>query len=130
MIAMPVEAGKLAGHFGRCRHFEFFTADEASGSILSSQVLPAPAHEAGSIPAWLLEKGVTVVVAGHIGGHAQSLLEAGACRLLAGVPDMPPAELARRALSGLLAGEAEGCCGSCDDHADEGHKDGGCGHSH
>ncbi len=125
LIAMPVEKGRLSGHFGRCREFVFFTGDVDAKAVIHAQTREAPPHEPGAVPKWLLDHGVTLVVAGHLGGRAQEILEEGGCRVVAGAPDLPPEELARLALEGRLEERASGCCGAHEDG-----EEGGCGCGH
>lgn len=134
-VAMPLDQGTLSQHFGRAEKFAFYAIDTGSKKTLSSMEKAPPPHDQGSIPHWLLQEGVTHLVAQHIGSGAQAILQAGGCALFAGAAGLEPAELAKRLVEGVL--EADGCCGSCEGHGKgeershgEGHGEGGCGCSH
>ena len=46
-IAVPIEGGRLAMHFGRCAHIVLFMVDDGSGEIVGQQMLSTPPHEPG-----------------------------------------------------------------------------------
>lgn len=113
IIAVPLDGGRLAGHFGSARTFAFFSADAHAKKVLKEELKPAPTEGHGAIPAWLAGQGATHVIAGHIGAGAQEAVVKAGCVLVAGAPDMAPATLAAMLVSGRL--EGSGCCGSCGD---------------
>lgn len=111
-IAIPVEQGKLAGHFGHCPQFTMIDADPRAKTILKQEVVDAPEHAPGVLPPWLAERGATVVIAGNMGARAQGLFEAKGIQVILGAPDETPEWLAREFLDGRLVSGA----GSCDHH--------------
>ena len=67
-IAIPVDNGMLAEHFGHCSHFELFDIED--NSVVQANLVKAPPHQPGLLPPWLAEKGVTDVIAGGMGQRA------------------------------------------------------------
>ncbi len=92
-IAIPVENGKLCSHFGHCKSFAIIEADESSKKIIERTELPAPPHEPGSLPAWLAEQGVNLVIAGGLGSRAQNLLTRSGINVVIGAPSDTPEAL-------------------------------------
>jgi predicted Fe-Mo cluster-binding NifX family protein len=64
IIALPVKGNQLSPHFGLCSHFIFYF--EQNGKIIKEELVPAPIHQPGQISKWLIEKGVTDVIAASI----------------------------------------------------------------
>ncbi|MGC8761348.1 MAG: NifB/NifX family molybdenum-iron cluster-binding protein [Bryobacteraceae bacterium] len=108
-IAIPVENGRLAQHFGHASHFALFDVDPESNRVLSAQVLSAPPHAPGLLPAWLKELDVHVVIAGGMGPRAVSLLEANAMEVIPGAPVMAAQTLVEQYLAGSLRGGQNHC---------------------
>lgn len=73
--AVPVTGGKLSPHFGHCEHFALFDVEEQSKKITGKEYIPSPEHQPGLLPAWLAEKGVSVVISGGMGPRAQDLFQ-------------------------------------------------------
>lgn len=72
-IAVPVEAGVVAEHFGHCEQFAIFETDPDVRRIVSADTVPAPPHTPGFLPGWLRTLGVDVIIAGGMGRRAQEL---------------------------------------------------------
>ncbi|HNX59737.1 MAG TPA: iron-sulfur cluster carrier protein MrpORP, partial [Spirochaetota bacterium] len=72
-VAIPTANGRLNSHFGHCDNLIIFEVDEKSKTILSKSDLTPPPHEPGLLPRWLGERGINLVIAGGMGGRAQSL---------------------------------------------------------
>lgn len=123
-IAIPHESGRLHGHFGGCREFALIQVDPEKKSALCTEVLPAPEHQPGVFPRWLLEQGVEVVIAGGIGKRALANLAHYGIAVRAGTPDARIEALVAAFLSGQLNTPPEGCEHHGHDH-DHGH-----GHHH
>lgn len=70
-IAIPVENGKLCGHFGHCA--AFYMAEIENNQIVKETTIVPPAHEPGLYPAWIAKYGVTAVIAGGMGEKAKTL---------------------------------------------------------
>jgi predicted Fe-Mo cluster-binding NifX family protein len=121
-IAIPVENGRLNGHFGGSREFAIVEADTNAKSILRSETLPAPKHEPGAFPRWLHSLGVQVIIAGGIGQRALTLFAEQGINVVAGPADEPVEALIAAYLNGQLTGKPEGCAHHGDGHDhDHGH---------
>jgi len=107
-IAMPIDSGMLAGHFGHAPKFAI--VDIQDGAVASSQILSPPPHEPGSLPRWLQQLGVTDVICGGIGARAVELLRAAGIRVIAGVQVMDPAQAVEDFIKGNITGTAEATC--------------------
>ncbi len=101
-IAVPVVNGKLSAHFGHCETFALIDADPQAKSILQREDVAAPPHEPGLLPGWLAERGANVIIAGGIGGRAQSLFVERGISVVAGAPAETPERLASAYLAGTL----------------------------
>ncbi len=124
-IAVPVENGRLTGHFGGCAEMAFLTV--ADGQVTDQQTLATPAHEPGVFPRWLAEQGANVVIAGGMGQRALNMLAQANIEVILGAPAETPDALAAAYLAGTLTAGANACT---HDH-DHGHGHGhGHGHHH
>ena len=101
-IAIPTAAGKLAMHFGHCEEFAVIDVDPEKKAVLTTEVLKAPEHEPGLFPRWLAARGVSTVIAGGMGGRAQSLFAAENIEVVVGAPAEEPAAVAMAYLDGNL----------------------------
>ncbi len=108
-IAIPIENGKLGGHFGHCPHFMLIDADPEAKTILKQEIMDAPPHGHGVLPRWLAQQGTTVVIAGHMGAGAKGLFDAGGVQVVLGAPAEAPERLAQEFLEGRLV-SGEGIC--------------------
>jgi Mrp family chromosome partitioning ATPase/predicted Fe-Mo cluster-binding NifX family protein len=109
-IAVPVTGGKLSAHFGHCEEFAIFSAKEAPGGTAPKaeavEVLEAPPHEPGLLPAWLNERGVNMVIAGGMGSRAQDLFCQAGIEVVVGAASVDPKEIVQSYLDGtLVAGQ-------------------------
>jgi len=101
--AIPIIDGKVAAHFGRCSHFALFDIDELAMSVVNRQMLPSPGHEPGLLPAWLAERGVSVVIASGMGSRAQTLFNENRIEVLIGVLGDDPEKAILDCIRGELA---------------------------
>ena len=108
-IAVPIEHGRLAMHFGRCAHVALFTVDEETGEIIDRQTLCAPPHEPGVFPKWLGGYRVDVVIAGGMGRRALQLFTLAGIDVVVGAPAAGSDELVGAYLAGALPGGANAC---------------------
>ncbi len=92
-IAVPVDDGRLAEHFGRSPQVMLFTVDQPTRQVIAEQTLEMPAHEPDLYPIWLKEHGADVVIAGGLGGRAIVLFEQSGIRVVVGAPPLPAREL-------------------------------------
>jgi len=109
-IAVPVTGGKLSAHFGHCEEFVIFSPKETSGGTAveaeAVDVLEAPPHQPGLLPAWLNERGVNMVIAGGMGSRAQELFSQAGIEVMVGAASTDPKEIVQSYLDGtLVAGQ-------------------------
>ncbi len=121
-VAIPLEAGVLASHFGRCQAFAIIDLDPDARGIVGIETMTPPDHQPGAFPRWLNELGVTAVIAGGMGQRAIQLFTQMGIDLYAGAPVDTPENLARSYLDGTLHTQfipCEGGHGDCgnDHHA-------------
>jgi predicted Fe-Mo cluster-binding NifX family protein len=108
-LAIPVENGKLASHFGHCAHFALVDVDPERREIVNRLSVEAPPHEPGLLPGWLAERGANIVIAGGMGQRALSLFSAKGLKVIVGAPVETPERLARDYLAGSLQGGENVC---------------------
>ncbi len=109
-VAIAVEAGQVAPHFGRCQ--SYLVADVMDGRIGARQQVQSPDHEPGVLPAMLHDLGVECVIAGGMGPRAQGMFEQYGISTIVGV-----AGAVQDALSQFADGSLKGGVGLCD-HGD------------
>jgi ATP-binding protein involved in chromosome partitioning len=107
--ALPVSGGVVSAHFGHCEHFALFDIDEPGKKIISKELVASPAHQPGLLPAWLAEQGVSLVIAGGMGSHAQSLFQQNRIGVVVGVSESEPEEAVLKYLEGNLDSGANIC---------------------
>lgn len=111
IIAIPLENGKLAQHFGHCASFALIQTDDAN-AITGRSDIEAPPHEPGLLPVWLSERGVNLVICGGIGPRAVDLLAQKGIEVVTGAPVDAPEPLIAAHFQRTL--ETTG--NSCDHH--------------
>lgn len=116
-IAIPVEEGRLHGHFGGCRHFAMIEVDPLTRSIVQSQTVAAPEHQPGLFPKWLREHGVQVVIAGGIGHRALAIFAQHGILVRAGASGASVESLVAAYLGGNLHTAPNGCDHHGHEHA-------------
>ena len=99
-IAIPVLEHKLSPHFGLCSHFIFYL--EENGTIIKEDLFPAPAQLPDLIPNWLIENGVTDVIAAGMGLKPIEILNQHKINVFVGVKMKDINELVREFLDGTL----------------------------
>jgi len=123
-VAVPVQNGRVSGHFGHPEFFSLLSVDSSSQEILSEERQTPPPHEPGLLPLWLAEQGVSVVLAGGVGHRAVALLESRGIEVRTGVPQLSASEVVRLWLEGKLATGGNSC-----NHTSANHGCGGHGHT-
>jgi len=108
-IAIPLVGGELSPHFGHCEEFAFVDVDLENKTVLNSSTVPAPPHQPGLLPRWLVEQGVNLLIAGGIGSRARDMLEAATVEVAAGAGSAPPDAVVRAWLDGTLDLSEAGC---------------------
>ena len=102
VIAVPVAGGRLCMHFGHCDQFTLLDVDTANKKLVNTRQVDPPAHEPGLLPRWLHEQGVNLVIAGGMGGRAQSIFAEQGIEVIVGAPAESPENLAQSYLDGSL----------------------------
>jgi predicted Fe-Mo cluster-binding NifX family protein len=82
-LAMPLDQGKLAEHFGHSRLFHFFEIED--NKIVNSYAKEPPPHQEGVIPRWLAEEKASDLLVGGIGPKAVEILYAHGINVYVGV---------------------------------------------
>ncbi len=72
-IAIPVESGRVAEHFGRCP--KFIVVDISDGKIKSRENIDNPGHSPGLLPDYFNSMNIGTVVAGGMGMRAKELFQ-------------------------------------------------------
>jgi len=106
-IAIPLEKGILATHFGHCQ--QFAVLETSNGTIENEKLLVPPPHEPGVIPAWLAGEGVTDVIAGGMGQRAIDLFNGQNINVFVGAQRTASGDLAQDLLGGTLEAGANYC---------------------
>ena len=87
--AIPVSGGKLSAHFGQSTEFMLIDMDN-NGQIVSKQTISTVAHNCGSLPMLLADKGVNVVLAGGMGMAPRLAFERHNIQVVLGVTEIDP----------------------------------------
>jgi len=101
--AIPVTGGMMSPHFGHCEQFALFDIDEQKKEITNKELVSSPGHQPGLLPAWLAEKGVTVVIAGGMGPRAQDIFQQNGISVVLGAMEGDPEKAILSHLDGSLA---------------------------
>jgi len=109
VIAVPVAGGRLCMHFGHCEQFALLDVNTRDGKILDSRQIDPPPHEPGLLPRWLHEQGVNLVIAGGMGGRAQSIFAEHGIEVVVGAPVQSPKDLVLSYLDGSLQTGENAC---------------------
>jgi len=105
-IAIPLTAGGLSEHFGRCEQFAIIDVDSDSKDIKSQELVDPPTHEPGLLPRWMAGLQVELIIAGGMGRRAQQLFIQNNIKVLCGAPQAEPSDLVKQYLRGeLTSGE-------------------------
>lgn len=108
-IAIPVAGGRLATHFGHCESFALLDVSTDRQTIAARRDLDAPPHQPGLLPAWLAERGATLIIAGGMGQRARALFASHGIEVLVGAPSDTPETLAAAFLTGSLQTGENAC---------------------
>ena len=75
-VAVPTRENKVDDHFGNCEAYTVFTVDSNS-KIEKSELLPSPQGCGckSNIASILKEKGISIILAGNMGGGALNVLK-------------------------------------------------------
>lgn len=120
-IAVPVTSNnQIDSHFGHCEYYNIFSVSE-NNEIENIQTLKS---EQGcgcksNIASVLAQKGVTVMLAGGIGGGAINVLNAAGIQVIRGCSGHP-AEVVKQYLAGSIT-DSGISCKHHEEHHSEGH---------
>jgi len=109
VIAIPAADGRLCMHFGHCEQFALLDVDVQQKKVLGSRHIDPPVHQPGLLPRWLHEQGVDLVIAGGMGGRAQSIFAEHGIEVIVGAPAQSPRSLAQSYLDGTLQPGENAC---------------------
>lgn len=121
-IAIPTKNNVVDDHFGHCEAYTIFTIE--NGSVQNTEIFPSPAGCGckSDIAKVLNNKGVTVLLAGNMGGGALNVISAEGIEVMRGNSGNVETLVADY-LQGKLQDSGVGCA-SHEAHHGEGHDDG------
>jgi len=119
-IAIPTRGNIVDDHFGHCEAYTVFSIDE-NKKIISSEILLSPQGCGckSNIAGVLKEKGVTIMLAGNMGGGALNVLTNQGIEVVRGCTG-EVRQLAETFLKGNIEDSGEGC--HQHEHHEEGHQ--------
>jgi len=106
-FVVPTSYGVLDNHFGHCSHYTI--VDVKNNVIMDEQIVDSPPHEPGKLPLFLIEKGITDVIAGGIGESAIQIFNQNQVNVYVGAPQLKAKALVDGFLSRTLKFKAN-CC--------------------
>lgn len=131
-IAVAKSGEVISAHFGHSEGFEIFEVVEKT--ISPSSFLVSPVHEHGSLPKFLVEHNVHVLIAGGLGQGAVTKLSDAGIDVISGISGNP-LEAVKKFADGVLVSTGIPCSGHGDHgghdhghHHDENHECHGHGH--
>lgn len=108
-IAIPTTDGKLCSHFGHCETFTFAEINPAAKEIIEiSTGIPEEGITCQSAN-WIAAKGVSVVLAGGMGGRPKSLFEQNGVIVLLGCPELEIETLLQQYMDNALVCGTNSC---------------------
>ena len=72
-VAIATDSGTVSAHFGRCPSYTILDIED--GKIVNRIEENNPGHATGTIPQFMREKGVNVMIAGGMGWRAQEFFK-------------------------------------------------------
>ena len=120
-IALPSNGSKVDEHFGHCQCFTIFSVDDENKVVSEETLTPPPGCGCkSSIVPQLASMGVSVMLAGNMGGGAVNVLASNGIKTIRGCAG-DVHEVVQAWLAGKLDDSGAGC---------QSHDSGGCpGHS-
>ena len=111
-IALPSRDNQVDGHFGHCEYFTIYSVDE-NKKIVSEERLDPPAGCGckSNIVSTLSEMGVSVMLAGNMGGGAVNVLNSHSIEVFRGCTGK-----LREVAESWLAGKVNDSGVGCEDH--------------
>jgi predicted Fe-Mo cluster-binding NifX family protein len=137
IIALPLtENDEFSLHFGGSAKVGLFEVDRARRTISRTTAVVPPKPEPCGWADWLGTQGVTLFLAGGMGGGARQRMAATGIEVLVGMPAADPAALVQAWLDGKLVPGTNACEGEGSHHGhghhhhDDHNPAGGCGCAH
>lgn len=117
-IAVASDNNMVSGHFGHCEGFTIFETEDKK--IVEKKFIENPGHKPGFLPRFLAEKEIDVIIAGGMGGTAQSLFNENGIEVVVGA-DGSSEDVAQAFLNNELKSTGSVCSnheheGSCGGH--------------
>ena len=111
-IALPSDGSNVDEHFGHCQAFTIFDIDDENKIVSEETLTPPPGCGCkSSIVPQLASMGVSVMLAGNMGGGAVNVLASNGIKVVRGcVGDV------REAAQAWLAGKVDDSGASCKSH--------------
>jgi predicted Fe-Mo cluster-binding NifX family protein len=108
-IALPTRGNVVDDHFGHCEVYTIFTI-AANNQIEKAELLPSPQGCGckSNIASVLQEKGVTIMLAGNMGGGALNVLQSHGIDVYRGCSG-EVRQVAEAFLAGKMDDSGEGC---------------------
>lgn len=82
-IAVTTQGKQIFQHFGQCRTFTVFTADDCA--ITEKSTMDASQNGHAALAGFLKGAGVDVLICGGIGGGAKQMLSSAGIKLISGI---------------------------------------------
>jgi predicted Fe-Mo cluster-binding NifX family protein len=99
-FVVPVSDGVLDAHFGHCQQFTI--VEVKNKLIMKEYIIDAPPHEPGKLPLFLINEGVTDVIAGGMGQKAIEIFNRNRVNVFVGAPSYSAKALVDGCLSNTL----------------------------
>lgn len=82
-VAIATDSGSVSAHFGRCPTYTFL--DIENGEIIKQTKVDNPGHATGTIPRFMHDNNVKVMIAGGMGWRAQEFFKEYGINVILGV---------------------------------------------
>lgn len=105
-IAISTDGDFVSAHFGRCPVFTIIDVD--NNQVMKKETIQNPGHHPGFLPEFLKNKGVNYIIAGGIGGKAQTLFVENNIKAIMGVSGKVD-DIIKEFLKGTLQGGESLC---------------------
>ena len=110
IVAFAMERNQdISQHFGHSPMFRLITIED--GHQIATEDMVSPPHQHGLLPRLLKERGVSVVVAGGMGGSAKDLLQQSGIEPVVGIVGNVDLVLER-----FIKGELHSSSAVCEEH--------------
>ena len=123
-IAIPSANGRLCGHFGHCEDFTFAELDLENKEIKNIETKVPEDGISCQSANWISEQGVSVVLAGGMGGRPLEIFARNGIKVIAGCPEMEVKEILQAYMEHELQAGENTCGGEhhhCHGHNQDEH---------